>query len=70
WTKNLDPGQNTQTLGTGHSIETVKSLHANLLYDITENFLIGIEYKKLIGELSDYSNPNVDRYQASIIYQF
>lgn len=70
WTKNLDPGQNTQTLGTGHSIENVKSLHANVIYDVTKKLLIGVEYKKLIGELSDYSNPNVDRYQASLIYTF
>ncbi len=70
WTKNLDPGQNTQTLGTGHSIETVKSLHGNLFYDLTEDFLVGVEYKKLIGLLSDGAKPNVDRYQMSIIYSF
>lgn len=70
WTKNLDPGNNTQTLGTGHAIEVVKSLHANVYYNITEKLLAGIEYKKLIGELSDDSRPNVDRYQVSMIYTF
>lgn len=70
WTKNLDPGQNTQTLGTGHSIETVKSLHANLYYNLTDEFLVGVEYKKLIGLLSDGTKPNVDRYQATMVFTF
>lgn len=70
WAKNLDPGQNTQTLGTDHSIEEVKSIHVNLFYQLTNDLSFGIEYKKLIGELSDNTTPNVDRYQGSIIYQF
>ena len=70
WTKNLNPGQNTQTLGSGHSIETVKSFHANLYYNLSDDLLIGIEYKKLIGLLSDGTKPNVDRYQASMVFTF
>ena len=56
--KTLDPGNNTQTLGTGHAIEQVKSMHANVYYNITKKLLIGVEYKKLIGALSDGSKPN------------
>lgn len=70
WTENLDLGQNTQTLGTSHSIEIVKSFHANLFYNLTEKLLLGIEYKKLIGRLSDNTSPNVDRYQAAMVYAF
>ena len=70
WAENLDTGHNTQTLGTGHSIENVKSLHANLYYNLTEELLFGFEYKKMIGELSDDTEPNVNRYQMTMIFNF
>ncbi|MCP5381911.1 MAG: porin [Kordiimonadaceae bacterium] len=70
WAESLDPGHNQQTLGTGHAIENVKSLHANIFYDLIKNFMIGFEYKKLIGELTDQTKPNVDRYQLSVLYTF
>ncbi len=70
WAENLDPGQNTMTLSAGHSIENVRSFHANLYYNVTQDFTIAMEYKKLIGKLSDQTTPNVDRYQGSFIYQF
>ncbi|MBL4602024.1 MAG: porin [Emcibacteraceae bacterium] len=70
WAENLDTGHNTQTLGTGHSIENVKSLHANLYYNLTEELLFGFEYKKMIGELSDDTKPNVNRYQLTMIFNF
>lgn len=70
WAESIEQGKNAQTLGTGRSIEMVKSFHANLYYNLTESFLIGFEYKKLIGRLSDNTKPNVDRYQASVIYTF
>ena len=70
YTKNLDPGQNTMTLGSGHSIENVKSFHANLYYNVTEDLLFAFEYKKLIGELSDETEPNIDRFQVSAVFTF
>lgn len=70
YTENLDPGLNTMTLGSGHSIENVKSLHANLYYNVTDDLLLAFEYKKLIGELSDGTKPNVDRFQTSVIFTF
>ena len=70
WAKNLDTGLNQQTLRTNHAIEKVKSFHVNIFYDVIEDFMIGLEYKKLIGELSDGIKPNVDRLQFSMIYGF
>jgi len=67
---NTNKGANVMTLGTGHAIENVKSLHANLNYNITDDLKVGFEYKKLIGNLSDNTKPNVDRYQGSMIYHF
>jgi len=42
----------------------------NILYNVIDDFMIGLEYKKLIGELSDKTKPDVDRLQLSIIYSF
>ncbi|MBT5187363.1 MAG: hypothetical protein HOM01_11180 [Kordiimonadaceae bacterium] len=70
YAQSLDPGLNQQTLGTGHAIENVKSFHANAFYDLTDDFMLGFEYKKLIGELSDDTKPDVDRFQVSMIYKF
>ncbi len=70
WAESLDPGLNQQRLGTNHAIENVKSFHVNILYNVIEDFMIGLEYKKLIGELSDKTKPDVDRLQLSIIYSF
>jgi len=70
WAESLDPGLNQQKLGTDHAIENVKSFHANIFYDVMEDFMFGLEYKKLIGELSDGTKPNVDRLQLSMIYSF
>ena len=70
WAENIDTGNNQQKLGTDHSIENVKSFHANIFYDLTDYFMLGFEYKKLIGELDDDTKPDVDRFQVSMIYSF
>lgn len=70
WAESLDTGLNQQMLGTDHAIENVKSLHANIFHDLTDDLMVGFEYKKLIGNLTDQTKPNVDRYQLSMIYSF
>lgn len=70
WAESLDPGHNQQSFGTGHAIENVKSFHANIFYDLSDYFMLGFEYKKLIGELDDDTKPDVDRFQLSMIYSF
>lgn len=70
WAESLDTGHNQQSFGTGHAIENVKSFHANIFYDLTDYFMLGFEYKKLIGELDDDTEPDVDRFQLSMIYSF
>ena len=70
WAESLDPGHNQQSFDTGHAIENVKPFHANIFYDLTDYFMLGLEYKKLIGELDDDTKLDVDRLQLSMIYSF
>lgn len=69
WSKSLEPGQNTQTLGTGRAIEEGKWLHANIYYELTKGFELAVEYKKEKAKFSDNTYLDVDRIQFSMIYR-
>ncbi len=70
WNESLDPGLNQQMLGTGHAVDSAQSFQTNLLYLISDELKVGLEYKNLKGELTDGKRPNVDRLQFSVIYSF